>query len=659
MKQLFLSNGILPTVKKQEIIDQLGTLTDVEDHLQFATNILQRDDIPNIVRTEIRQYIDYIRKRCCDSNLYLAVIGEFSSGKSTFINALLRDDLLKTSALPTTAAAIKLRYGSDLQVEVRLKGSRSGIAKTCKDTKNITLPWLPGVKNLDTRGFIHALTANDQVAKDVVAMTITHPAALLAKGIVVIDTPGTNATHELHGEVTSKVVERVADAAIIIIPATVPLSQSLANFLRGSLHPFLHRCIFVVTQMDKIRQREQNDVLSNLCFRLVEQLGIKPPSLYACSAQVVLDDITGEEPIQPHLLVWKERFEQLENLMISRLSRERTLAISENVLRLLTRLFKQLDGHLRSQWEQYKQHQAAIEQEIISDLTSFTAQEQRICQGMLDDSISITTAKVNQCVEEHREKTVSEIYKAIFSAQDLEALGKVVQSGSEETLKQAQNELQRKLQDKIQDITQVAEQASHQFDRKFAEAYKRLQTLAHRPEISSNINDDVQLNTSTVVASMQSLNQEIDTKKGYFALGGAAAGAALGTAILPVVGTVVGGFLGLIASASLFSSLDKRKQQLWENLDPSLDSYFKAVKRQAQQAVESYGRSVNNALYQRIDKYMLHYKETVDKILQEQKSELQRLTDIQTTMQADLQEINRRRKSLSAQQQRLAATEST
>ena len=58
---------------------------------------------------------------------------------------------------------------------------------------------------------------------------------------------------------------------------------------------------------------------------------------------------TQEEPVTPHLMVWKERFEQLENLVISRLSRERSLAISENVLRLLTRLFEQLDEHLRSQ----------------------------------------------------------------------------------------------------------------------------------------------------------------------------------------------------------------------------------------------------------------------------------------------------------------------
>ena len=121
------------------------------------------------------------------------------------------------------------------------------------------------------------------------------------------------------------------------------------------MRPFLHRCVFVVTRIDQIREREQGEVLNNLRSRLVEQLGIKAPILYSCAAQVVMDEVTGEEPVTPHLMVWKERFEQLENLVISRLSRERSLAISENVLRLLTRLFEQLDGHLRSQWEQHKQ----------------------------------------------------------------------------------------------------------------------------------------------------------------------------------------------------------------------------------------------------------------------------------------------------------------
>ncbi len=278
-----------------------------------------------------------------------------------------------------------------------------------------------------------------------------------------------------------------------------------------------------------------------------------------------------------HIQKRKQRFEQLENLVISRLSRERSLAISENVLRLLTRLFEQLDGHLRSQWEQYKQRQAAIEQETIPDLASFTAQEQGIYQHLLDDAISTTMAKVSHCVEEYREKTISQIRSAIFDAQALSALEGVVKTEAEAILKQAQQNLQTELQHKTEKISQPAKKASRQFDSKFTEAYSRLEALAGRVEIQSTVNDGFQLNTSDVFASMQELRQEMDSKDSSIAMGGLAAGAVIGSAILPIVGKVVGGFIGFIASAGIFSSLDKRKQQLWEKLRPSLDSYFDAL----------------------------------------------------------------------------------
>ena len=54
---------------------------------------------------EISARIMSIKKKRKDSKLYLAVIGEFSSGKSTFINALLGFRLLKDAVMPTTACA--------------------------------------------------------------------------------------------------------------------------------------------------------------------------------------------------------------------------------------------------------------------------------------------------------------------------------------------------------------------------------------------------------------------------------------------------------------------------------------------------------------------------------------------------------------------------
>ncbi len=644
--------------KTQETIDELDALTDVEDHLQFAANIIQGEEISTALKSEIDSQINQIQKRRSDSNLYLAVIGEFSSGKSTFINALLRDDLLKTSVLPTTAAATKLRYGSCLEVQVQLGGTRSGTIKTHVKSQKITIPWLPGVNGINNREFIHVLTAKDEVAKDVKRLTITHPAPFLANSIVIIDTPGTNATNTLHGEITRKVIANEADAVIIIIPATMPLSQSLASFLGGALRPFLHRCVFVVTRMDQIKQPEHSDVLNNLRSRLIERLGIKPPILYSCSAQVVIDDITGEEPVPPDLLMWKHRFEQLEKLVVDRLCRERLLAISENVLRLLTRLFEQLEGNLRSQWENYQHRQEAIKREIILDIALFTAEQQLWCQRMLDDAISTTIAKSGQCVEKYRDKTISKIYNAIFNPEDLQALENVVKNEAESILKTDQDELQQELQNKIKSISQAAIAVSREFDSKFVEVYSRLQTLGGGFEIQNTMHDGVQLNTSDVFTSMQSLQEQMDAKDNYLAAGGIAAGIALGTAILPVVGTVIGGLVGLIVSRGIMgASLEKRKQQLWDKLRPSLDSHFNNVKSKTQDEIQTYAHSISNFLKQHINQYMAQYKPTVEEILQEQKTELQRLTNLQTTIKTDIQEIDRRRKSLSAKQQRLAAIE--
>lgn len=396
-------------------------------------------------------------------------------------------------------------------------------------------------------------------------------------------------------------------------------------------------------------------MLSNLRSRLVAQLGIEPPILYSCSAQVVMDYITGEEPVPPDLLVWKERFKQLENLIINRLCQERLLTISENVLRLLTRLFEQLKGHLNSQWENYQRYQKAIEQEVLPDLTLFTTEQDLFCQQILSEVISKMLVNINHCVEEHREQSISKIYNAIFNAEDFSALENVIKNEVQSILNIAQHDLKTILQNKIHNISQAAILASHNFDSKFTEVYRRLQTLEGWLKIENTVNDDMQINTLSVFTSVQCFQEEMDTKDGFIAFGGIATGLAIGTAILPIVGTAIGGLVGLILSGGIIgASLDKRKQQFWEKLHPALNSYFDSLKGKAQNEIQTYSHRVSIALKQRIDNYMAHYKAVVDNISLEQKTELQRLTNLQTTMEISFQEIERRQKFLYAQQQRLA-----
>src|SRR5580658_6013357 len=46
-------------------------------------------------------------------NLRVLVMGEFSSGKSTFLNSLLGAEILPDSVLPTTAVITEIRYTED------------------------------------------------------------------------------------------------------------------------------------------------------------------------------------------------------------------------------------------------------------------------------------------------------------------------------------------------------------------------------------------------------------------------------------------------------------------------------------------------------------------------------------------------------------------
>src|SRR3712207_910596 len=48
-----------------------------------------------------------------DSVFLLVVVGEFNAGKSAFVNALLRDDVLREGVTPTTASVTLVAYGTE------------------------------------------------------------------------------------------------------------------------------------------------------------------------------------------------------------------------------------------------------------------------------------------------------------------------------------------------------------------------------------------------------------------------------------------------------------------------------------------------------------------------------------------------------------------
>lgn len=634
--------------------EQLDALTGCDQHLQYASLVIEKADIPDSVRQELLQQIGRLQHRRSDPNLYLALIGEFSSGKSTLINAFLRDDLLKTSALVATAAATKIRLGKDLKVEVSFKGNRPGILKTKPNAKQITIPWYPAVNSVDTRKFIHIVTAEEQVAKDVEYITIEHPASFLANGIVIIDTPGTNATESRHGAITREIIDQESDAVLIIIPATTPLSQSLVDFLSQSLRPFLHRCIFVVTKMDRIRQQEQTTLIEHIKQRLETTLKISNPTVLPAAPQIIIDEITEEE-ITSKLLPWKDKFLELELTLEQRLRQQRILSIAENVIRLLNQLLTQLQGHLRTSWAEYQERQEAIVRETIPDLDAFASEQKNIMYKMIEEATSRSSWQCDNCIDKHREATLEEVRSAIFQAKDQSALAQVVETQAETILKNNQPSLEKELGQQIEKLEEAAREAGRYFDEKFAEAYRKLQTLRGGVEAATRLDTEaLQENTSQIFSSMQSINTEMTKQDEDKAKNGAIIGFVIGNIIFPGFGGMIFGALaGLFSSGFFMSSLNERKQKLWDQVSPSLNDYFNRVKEQTQPALNKEAKTVTTALDERLQAYSTQYKSIVDEIMREQKLELKRLNELQVTTQTYLSEIQRRQQGLLIQQERL------
>ena len=74
-----------------------------------------------------------------DELFMLVVVGEFNSGKSAFINALLGDEVLQEGVTPTTATVTLLRYG-ERSAERQLGDQLTERAYPAPFLREITIP---------------------------------------------------------------------------------------------------------------------------------------------------------------------------------------------------------------------------------------------------------------------------------------------------------------------------------------------------------------------------------------------------------------------------------------------------------------------------------------------------------------------------------------
>jgi GTP-binding protein EngB required for normal cell division len=251
------------------------------------------------------QYLRQLAAKLENNLFVLAVVGEFSRGKSSLINALLdRPGLLPTSIEPTTAAITVLTYAPDLQVSVTFKdGSRrDGLAPEDLATyavgydldgraaaqSNARRPpgpdsWQGGLT--ETTLEVRLDPAPGQTPP-VDTVHVGVPSPFLRDGICLVDTPGIGSVNPEHGEATRRFIDR-ADAVLFLVNTDPVISQSECHFL-NFLRDYVNRFLFVVTKTDRFSPRERQQSVAYTARTIEQHAGLLRPPIYPLSAKLAV-----------------------------------------------------------------------------------------------------------------------------------------------------------------------------------------------------------------------------------------------------------------------------------------------------------------------------------------------------------------------------------
>lgn len=207
--------------------------------------------------------------RLADERFNLVIIGEFSRGKSTFINALLGRSILPASANPTTNIISKIVYGKQPKYVLFYKdGKQQEISKEAFDLIKAQTEDKPDKFSL-LKDFVGKLKHEESHVDfgNIDHAEISYPLSFCENQVDVVDTPGTNDLNVGRIEITYRYL-RQAEAAILVLSATQPLTRTEKEFLVEQVVGNNIKDIFIVINYkDEVIGQEERivkHVLDNL-----------------------------------------------------------------------------------------------------------------------------------------------------------------------------------------------------------------------------------------------------------------------------------------------------------------------------------------------------------------------------------------------------------
>ena len=213
----------------------------------------------------------------------IVVIGEFSSGKSTLLNALMKKRILPSYTNETTATVNFLRH--------KEKSEHGEAGRVFyNDGRTIEIDDL----NMDTIKKFSS-TEGENVAKTINKVELYLDSDFLKDGVTLVDSPGLNGVAEGHKDITENQMLK-SHASIFLFSSDHPGSKTDFEFLHD-LQKRVKTIFFVLNKIDMIKKEEgetPESVIAKLKENYKKQFPEESvvPEIWPVSASMALDAYT-------------------------------------------------------------------------------------------------------------------------------------------------------------------------------------------------------------------------------------------------------------------------------------------------------------------------------------------------------------------------------
>ncbi len=626
----------------------------IEAELSNARDVLHRSqDLPGKAQEGLGRSLHEVDERRRDHRLFLGIVGEFSSGKSTLINALTRNPLLATSVLPaTTQAPTVITAGIRDDAEVFMAcGQYATLLHDGVGIKELMRQWLRAdtstIADLSiVQDFVVKHTADEKMDGEVQQVNVFCCNPSFHRGLAIVDTPGINADGKAeHVERTRTALRDLCDAVIVVAPANAPLSETLLSFLIQELDAVKHRLVFVLTKADLLRPRDRDAVVQHTEAVIRRELGIQTPSVLPVSALEFIESMSAADASE-----LSKGFLEAESAILAFLRSNRRLILLENLLTLVGSFNEDLRAALRRMKSKYRKQHAHLVEARVPDLASSIAAWKTEYVAKLHGETAQSVRTFRRRSSESTKSPLKELRSAVSSANSKKALQGVFKNAIREAESKAASAVDRECATYIGELVVACTRIHEAFFEQFQTVYARLRpcSQASVPELAMDACMEDQLRalrrdtTTPIVGRLDSAVK----KDGYFQAGGMIAGAAIGAAVAGPVGFFVGGFLGSKVRNFFGPGLDELKRDGLRQIEPIIEKQMDELEDAASGFADDVVARAEKAVHVMIHAYAVEYERLAEQLIEEDAQKKAELTLKQEETDRSLERLSASKRKL-------------